>query len=226
MKKYIPYFVIVILILILGFVYSTKQKDEKRYNNNLQAMNSDLETYKKRYNDAIHTISIKEALVLTEKEAKDAALLEVKELKALKIKAVKTQAELEAKIEILQDSLKAKPGTIIEYVKDTSGNVGIKLPFEYEYKDKFAYLRSGVKQDKTAYINAEIALDGKIIIGFQRDGLFRTKPVGVFTTENPYIKVNNITPVIIEKNTRWYEKWWVHALGGAIATYTLMRIVK
>lgn len=227
MKKYIPYIIIVLLSLALGYIYSVKKTETSRYNNNIQAMNDSLETYIKKYNGLNHIIAIKDALILTEKEAKDAAILEVKELKALKIKSVNTQLQLEAKIQILKDSLKAKPGTVIEYVKDTSGNVGIKLPFEYEYSDKYAYLSSGVNTNKIPHINAQIYLDGKFIIGFQKDGLFKTKPVGVFVTENPYITTTNIVPVIISTQARWYEKWWVQMLGGvAIGAFTTYKIMQ
>lgn len=230
MRKYIPYIIIGILSIIIIYIYLEKKAESIRHNNNIQAMNDSVTTYIKKYNGLLYQISVKDALILTEKEAKDAAILEVKELKALKIKSVNTQLALEAKIQILKDSLKAKPNTVIEYIKDTSGNVGIKLPFEYEYSDKFAYLSSGVKQDKTSYINAQIYLDGKFIIGFQKDGLFKTKPVGVFVTENPYITTTNIVPVIITQQKQWYEKWWVHVLGGAIlggfGTYKIIQLSK
>jgi len=226
MKKIILFTVLLAGILFLMTATIVSQQEKRRAVENLKAMNSELVTYKKNYNDALHTISVKEAVILSEKEAKKALLLENKELKALRIKSVKTQAALEATISILKDSLKAKPGTIIEYVKDTSGAVGIKLPFEYEYKDKYATLSAGVDTNRIPHISSEIYLDGKLIIGFQRDGLFKTKPVGAFTTDNPYVRIQNITPVIIQEKSKWYEKWWVHTLSGAIATYTLIKILK
>lgn len=233
MKKYVKYLKYIIPILILLLVFGVMQHSinvqKQRNIDNLKAAIDSTEMYKKLYNGALHTIGIKDALILTERDAKQAAILDAKELRKLHIKDVVTQSGLNTTINILKDSLKAKPGTEIIYIKDSINNsTSVKLPFEYESpKDKYSYLRSGIGLNKQPYINAEIYLEGKLIIGFQKDGLFKTKPVGVFTTENPYVTRVNITPVIIQKNTEWYEKWWVHVLGGAIGGAAIMyKLVK
>jgi len=36
------------------------------------------------------------------------------------------------------------------------------------------------------------------------------------TNSNPYMIVDGITSYTIKKNEKWYQKWWVHTIGGGI----------
>jgi hypothetical protein len=80
--------------------------------------------------------------------------------------------------------------------------------------EKYLKLNAGMKVDRSAWFGLEVPFTGFVTVGYKKDGLFRTKPVGVFTTDNPYIKISDMNTVIIQENKSIFSKWWFNALIG------------
>jgi hypothetical protein len=112
------------------------------------------------------------------------------------------------------------PEVVFRTVRDTSGisQEYIRIPLTLlDIKEKYLSLNAGIRQNKTVYFDLELPLSGTMSVGYVKTGFLKTKPVGIFTSENPYLKINNMDILIVQEQKKWYEKFWVHALfGGAI----------
>ena len=49
----------------------------------------------------------------------------------------------------------------------------------------------------------------------KRNGLFKKKEsIVAITNSNPYMQVDGISSYTFPHKKKWFEKWWVHTLGG------------
>jgi hypothetical protein len=168
------------------------------------------------------------ALILSQKDALASNELEKEVLKKLNMKLVVTQTDLEGTIVMLRDHLAEVPGTTIITVKDTSGSHEyVKIPFTLlDVQDEDITLLAGMSLNKTAYFSLRVPFNGKITIGWQKDGFLKTKPVGVFITTNQYIKISDINALIVQDPKKWYDKTWVHLAIGGVAAITIQHFLK
>lgn len=55
----------------------------------------------------------------------------------------------------------------------------------------------------------------------------RKESIVAVTNSNPYMNIEGITSYIIQQDQKWYQKWWVHLLGGVaiggITTYSILK---
>jgi hypothetical protein len=80
--------------------------------------------------------------------------------------------------------------------------------------------------NKTAYYNLEVPFSGTISVGYVRSGLFGQSPKGIFTTENPYLKVDDMNVLIVTEPVKWYQKWYVPIIAGAVGIETVRFLLK
>lgn len=218
MPKVKTYWLVLILIagICLGAWYGAKE-EKKTSTANLIAVRDSLEYFKIEVNGLTLAVAEKDALVLSEKEAKEAAILEAEKLKALHIKEVVTNTELQGTIKILRDSLNLKPGTVIITVKDTSGITHdyVKIPFTLlNVSEKYLTLNAGMNANKMAFFKLSVPVSGTMTVGFKKSGFLKTKPIGAFTSDNPYLHIDNMNVLIVQERKKWYNYWYVHALAG------------
>ena len=174
-------------------------------------------------------VSEKNATVLTLQDAVKAGIIEKEYLKALHLKELVTNAELQGYIKILKDSLALVPGTTIVTIKDTSGipHDYIKLPFTLlDIKEKDVSLIAGMNINRTPYYSLNIPFAGSVTIGYKKSGFLKTTPVGIFSTDNQYLKVNQMDILIVQGKQKWYSKWWLHAIGGAVLVESARILLK
>jgi hypothetical protein len=165
-------------------------------------------------------VSTRDAIILTKDEAIQVGLLEQERLKKLHLKEIVTNSELQGTIEILKDSLKLLPGTKIITIRDTTGipSEFLSIPFTLlNEKTKWLSLSAGLDSSDFAWYKLNVPVSGEMTIGYMKTGFLKTKPVGIFTSENPYLVINQMDITIIKDKQKWFQKWWVHALGGVIA---------
>jgi hypothetical protein len=162
----------------------------------------------------------KNAIILSQDESIKAGIIERDRLKALHLKDLLTNTDLSGTIQILRDSLKLVPGTTIITIKDSSGVAQnyVKIPFTLlnlheQYIDS---LKAGMGINKKAWFKLQIPFSGTISVGTKKIGLFKTIPVGIFVTTNPYIHVNSMDVLIVQDQKKFYDKFWFHALCGGI----------
>jgi hypothetical protein len=159
----------------------------------------------------------KNAIILSQDESIKAGIIERDRLKALHLKDLLTNTDLSGTIQILRDSLKLPPEVQFVTIHDSSGTYpAVRLPYEWPYSDKYVTLTTGIRLNKTGYFNLSVPFSGTISVGYVRSGLFKTVPKGIFTTENPYIKVSSMDVLIVQEPKRFYDKFWFHALCGGI----------
>jgi hypothetical protein len=229
-RIYWPILIIAALIVgcLAGAWYGSKQ-ERQNSTANLIAVRDSVDNYIIEVNGLKLAVSEKDAVILSEKEAKEAAILEAKRLKALHIKEVVTNTELQGTIKILRDSLKLKPGTIIVTIKDTTGisHDYVKIPFTLlDIKEPYLTLNAGMNVNRTAYFGLSVPVSGTMTIGYKKSGFLKTKPVGVFTSENPYLHIDNMDILIVQERKKWYQYWYVHALAGIIVYETGRQLIK
>ena len=211
----------VLLVVLLGAAMfllgkcSTKA-DRQQGIDNLIAARDSVNTFSAEIGGLRNTVVEKNAMILTQNEAIKAGVVEKERLKVLDLKTLITNAELSATIKILRDSLDLSPNVVFVTTKDTAGNhLAVLLPYEWKYSDKYVSLITGIRTNKKAYFEIGVPFSGTMSIGYVKTGFMKTTPKGVFTTENPYLKVNQMEILIVEEPKTIFQKTWLHVLVGA-----------
>jgi len=231
MMKRIYSIIGVIIIVMLSFIAGrcSTNKQQQQLVDNLEASRDSIRHYAIRVGELTRLVQEKDAVVLSQKQALDAGLLELKQLRVLHMKAVATNVSLQAEIKILRDSLKALPQTVFITVKDTTGVTAdyVRIPFTLlDVTDPYIKLRAGMTVDRIAWFDLSMPVNKfDITVGWKHDGLFKTKPVGVVVTDNPYLKATKAEVTIIKSRQQWYQRWWVHTLGGALLGVGLYQVL-
>ena len=231
MKKYISLFGLFLALLSIAFLAgkcSTK-KERSQQIANLAASRDTIKANSIVIAGMKTLVFQKDAMILTERQAKEAGILEIERLKKLRIKDVITQADLQGRIRILRDSLKLSPEVQFVTIKDTSGVTRdyVRVPFTLlDSTDKYISIRAGMNKNRTAFYDVSVPLSGQMTIGYQRDGLFKVKPVGVFSTTNQHLTVNQMDIAIFEEDKKIYQRTWFKMLVGAISYEAVRRTFK
>ena len=141
-----------------------------------------------------------------------------KELYKQTYPSLNTISKLEGTIHVLKDSLKTLPDSIIIEVTDTNRTYkAIKLPYEWNYTDKYISLTTGVRETTQPYFDLTMDLKAEVIVGSRKE------PVGILVTDNPYFKTTKMEVVIIHGKQPFYSKWWLTGGVGIIIGYLLAR---
>jgi hypothetical protein len=226
MKKWTCIILAVLIVLSVVFFIGrwSTVKERSRQTANLKASRDSVSFFQFKIGNLEYQASEKDALILSQKEAIKAGILERDYLRKLHLKEVETNTHLKALIKVLRDSLDLPPETIIITIKDTAGisHHYMKIPFQnIKYKDNYLSLNAGVDELKKAWFDLEVPFSGSVTVGYKKNGFLKTKPIGVFVTDNKHIKVINMDVFINKKEIRWYQRWWVHSLAGAGTVATL-----
>jgi hypothetical protein len=222
-KKTILYICLFAAVLSIAFLAGKCSTKKERSLNvaNLTASKDTVKQYSVIIDGLKSSVHEKQAIIISQSDAIKVGILERDRLKALHLKEIVTNAELSGTIKVLRDSLKIQPGTIIITVRDTAGIYRdyIQIPFTLlNVNEKYLSLGAWMRQNKTAYFDLSVPLSGEMSIGFKKDGLFKKQyPVGLFTSNNPYLKINSMDVLIVQEPVRWYQRWYVHALIGGVA---------
>ena len=218
-------------LLAIAFVAgrSSTQKERSQQQANLIVSRDSTKHYAREIEGLNYNIAQKNAMILTKDQAIAAGLIREEYLKELHLKDIVSIANLEGAIRVLRDSLALQPGTVIITVKDTSGitNDYVRIPFTLlDIKEPYLTLKAGMHKNHTAWFDLKTPVSGKMTIGYQRSGFLKTQPVGLFTSLNPYLTINQMDIVIIQEKRKWHSKWWVHAGIGIITYEGIKRIVR
>jgi hypothetical protein len=220
-KKPFIYFCLFLGLLLIAFFLgkcSTK-KERSQQIANLAASRDSITASYIVINGLKYQVSARDAIILTKEEAIKVGLLEQERLKKLHLKEIVTNTELQGHIDILRDSIKLLPGTKIIRIKDSSGMGNyIKIPLTlFNERTKWLSLSVGLDSMAFSWYNLSVPITGTMTIGYMKTGFLKTKPVGIFTSENPYLMINQMDITIIQEKQKWFQKWWVHAIGGVVA---------
>lgn len=196
-----------LITLIFGWIHYTN-KIRNAEISNLIAIRDSVSHYSAKINGLQTEIFEKNALVLSQSEAIKAGLVDKEALRKLNIKQATEITSLKTLLSIVRDSI-SHTGQIV-VVKDTAWVLpknAILLPFSFTDKNKYISLAG--EFDKVGKLNysLQIPIDLDIYIGYEKKTL-KT----VVTTTNPYVKVNDILSVKMDKNKP--KKFSVGVYGG------------
>ena len=220
-------FLIVLTGAYLGGRWSTS-KERSRQITNIHAARDSIKMYDITIDKLQLRVFEKNAFILSQKDAITAGILENERLKKLHIKDVIANAKLEGRIHALEDSLDLVPGTNIIVVHDTATGEDkecVEIPFTLlDIKSSDLLLSAGMDSLRKAWYDITVPFSGEITIGYEKAGFLKTKPVGIFITENKILDITNMDIYIKEDSKKFYQKWWVHALvgGGIVGTLCIL----
>lgn len=229
LKKWIPLICLFLGVLLISFIAgrcSTK-KERSTSMANLRAVRDSVHTYKVVINDLENTVYEQGAVVLTQSDAIKVGIIERERLRKLNIKELITNTGLSGTIQILRDSLKLPPDVQFVTIKDTSGTyLAVKVPYQWQFSDQYISLTTGIGTSKTGWFKLQVPFSGTISVGYIKSGFLKTTPKGVFTTLNPYIKIDNMDVLIVQDKDKFYNKTWFHMLAGAVILETGHQLLK
>jgi hypothetical protein len=207
--------------LIIAFIAGkcSTREERKQAINNISALNSEIKQTEVIIEGLKNTVYEKDAVILSQKDAIATGTLERERLKKLHLSELITNTELSGIIKKQDSLLNLPPNTVFITIKDTSGVTRdyVRIPFQLlKTADKYITLNAGMDKNKKAWFDLSIPFSGTVTIGNKRTGLFKTTPVGIFTTEIPYLKVNDMSVLIIQEPKGILSKWYVHAGAGAL----------
>lgn len=211
MKNYIPWIISVILAVLL---FASLQECSRRGNNqddNLNALTDSIKYYKNRL--GTETAS-KATLQLSNSQMKEYILKKDKELAELSKEFANVKTVIKTKTELKIDTI------LIPY------DVPVPCDFKRtgEVKDKwyrFMYTsnQNGLKIDSLTIPTKITAITGTKRKWFLGKETLTTD----ITSDNPYLKVNDITSAEVTIPTPWYKKWYVWAAVGAAGGFLIAK---
>ncbi len=231
LKKYLPFIGLVLGLILIAFIAgkcSTRKNNQTSLNNLIAARDSVKESFI-TIDGLKQSVYSKDAIILSKEDALKVQILENERLKALHIKEIVTNADLTGQINILRDSLKLPANTVYLTIKDTSGVARdyVRIPFTLlKMQEKYISLSAGMNENKTAWYNLSVPVSGEMSIGYIKSGFLKTKPVGIFTTDNPYLTVNSMDILIVKEDKHFYQKTWFHMVLGAAILETGHQLLK
>jgi hypothetical protein len=231
LKANIKYLILFVVFVLLVSVISkcNRQKEQKQGINNLIAARDSVKQLEVTIEGLKNSIWEKNAIILGQEESIKAGIIREDLLKKLHVKNLITNAELSGIIHKQDSLLKLPPNTIFITVKDTSGITHdyVRIPFDLlKLNEKYVSLNTGMDINRKAWYYLSVPFIGNISIGYVKSGFLKTTPKGIFITENPYIKINNMDVLIVKEPDKFYNKTWFHLFSGAIIFETIHQIVK
>jgi len=220
-KKPLFYFCLFLCILSIGYFAGCNRLKKERALNvaNLVAVRDSIRHYSVTIDGLKNSVYEKSAIILSQDQAIQAGIIERDYLKKLHIKEIITNTDLNGTIRVLRDSLKMSPETIFVTIKDTSGVASdyIRVPFTLlDVNEKYISLEAGMRKNRLSYFDLSVPVSGEMTIGYKRSGFLKTIPVGLFTSKNPYLSINQMDVLIIQEPKHFYQKTWFHFLAGGL----------
>jgi len=199
------------IIIALAIFSYNKIKSLERVLDYSETLIDSIKNYSLKVDGLEVEISEKSASILTLKEALQLEVISKEKYRKLHLTSLNTIAKLEGIISVLKDSLKALPDSIIIEVTDTNRTYrAIKLPYEWNYTDKYLNLTTGVRETAQPYFNLTMDFNAEVIVGNRKE------PVGILITDNPYFKTQKMEVIIVQPIPKWYQSKWVYMGTGFV----------
>ncbi len=211
MKYKISLIISIGIIIALAIFSYNKVKSLERVLDYNETLIDSIKNYSLKVDGLEVEVSEKSASILTLKEALQLEVISKEKYRKLHLSSLNTIAKLEGTISVLKDSLKALPDSIIIEVTDTNRTYkAVKLPYEWNYTDKYLNLTTGVRETAQPYFNLTMDLNAEVIIGSRKE------PIGILVTDNPYFKATKMEVVIVQPKNKWYQSKWFYMGSGFV----------
>lgn len=203
----------------LSFRMAKYQREQDRLNTELFEANKDIKEYEITVNNLAEYASEVEVQLVSKERALKKLSEEHERVRQLNIKNVNTIGKLRLRVQVLMDSVPPSDTIIIK--QDCEGESGsyIKLPLEYPYKDRWVSMNTSVGVNGYASQSFNIdSLPLNITLGGKKESLFsKQRQVGVVTTPNPYINVQDMSFIQVEDKRKTPAHYLMVGTGVGIA---------
>jgi uncharacterized lipoprotein YehR (DUF1307 family) len=211
--NYRVYDIVLVLVLLVSLLFSvsTCRTNQQTYTSigNLLQYKDSAKVYKSKSDKLVY---YNENLEVSEKALKIAKDSLMKVIGDIKIKKPKTITKIVTEI-IYKD--------IPVYYTDTLPCDTFNIPFTHV--NDWITINGRSHNKGLDFENINITNDLLIVTGEKKNGLFkRNEQVVSVVSNNPYLKVTNLSNYSIKAKTPFYDKWWFKAalFGGGVIVGT------
>ena len=202
-KKYLS-LLLMIIIIIICFLYIKSCTDYKESIATIAELKAYKHTVKKYKSKNGTTVNYNNTIAVTPEDlkiAQDTLLLYIEDLK-LKAKNVKSSVIVTERLVV--DTIK-----IPMYISDCEFDTTVHVEDTHYHMD-IAVANTGLNINRLEFPNRL-----GVTLTEKRNGLFKKKEsIVAITNSNPYMQVDGISSYTFPHKKKWFEKWWVHTLGG------------
>jgi hypothetical protein len=196
--------IILIIVIIFGLREGCNRMEANKLVNDIATYKTESSQYKTKLGLVVNT---NDALVLQTQE----------QIKSMMAATNDTIKQWLSKFKSIKGGIVMRETTIIKEVQ---------IPFETKIPCDFKPFKANkILKDYQFYstiANTGLTIDSvnipneaKIVIGERKDGIFKAKKMVVdVNNSNPYIQTSNIAGYLYEPKKKWYERTWVHVVGG------------
>lgn len=190
--------------VVFSIVASRYQSQINEANTALYEANRDISQYEIIVDNLAEHASEQELLVVSTQEALFEMEKEGERLRALNMKHVRAIGELQLKIEALITDIPPVDTLIIYKECDEVEGSFIKLPQAYRYQDDYIKTATLINEQGLASHRFTVfPFDMPIVLGTKRDGLFKREvEIAAVTTTNPYVDVEDIKFIVVDKQKK------------------------
>lgn len=198
MKNYKYYIIgiVAFLALLAGSYFVGRHyanKSNKAVLSNYIALQDTVRNYQTKIDGLSVEVFETKRVILSQKDAIKVGLVEKEALKKLNIKTLADLTTLKMQISIVRDSVKHN-GQVV-YIDSSKHNPAILLPFTFSDKNKYFALAGGYDLTGKMNYNFDVpALNINVYGGVDKKGIAKLS----VTTDNPYIKFNDIQSIKID----------------------------
>lgn len=184
---------IVVIILIITNIDSCKKQQAKE--DAYEAMNDTIKQYRNKYNQEVtkrqivETYSVKQFLAM---KTTDSFLLALQK----EVSSFKKELKKGGSVTVIDNDTDVNTNNETEVIgSDTiiiNDTVWLYPIYFTDINDKGKWITGSIRASKDSiHSNIKVHNEYSIILGTEKDGLFKRKPVATVTNKNPYTHTNN-----------------------------------
>ena len=202
-KKYLS-LILMLVVIVMCFLYLKSCNQHSRDLKKIAELKKYKHIVKKYKSKNGTTVNYNNTIEVTAEDlkfAQDSLLSYIEDLE-LKVKDVKSSVIVTERLVV--DTIKI-PMYISECEFDTTVHVE-----DTHYHMDISVANTGLSVNKLEFPNRL-----GVTLTEKRNGLFKPKEsIVAITNSNPYMQVDGISSYSFPQKKKWFEKWWVHTLGG------------
>lgn len=202
--RYVQWVIIGTLLILCFFLYESKIEAESRSKGNIEALNSQIVTYKDKLG---RSVAEKKALEITKSE-----LSSLNDSLRAAIKGIKPTVIVKWKTRTVYDTT---------HIKLDSIPCDFNAPFSFE--DEWLRYNGVVSNKGLRMDNVEFFQDISLVQGMKRKNFFHPYyQTTRIINNNPHTEVSGMKTYVVKVQTKWYDKWYVHVVAG----FALAKIIE
>lgn len=221
------YVILAVLALMAGFYGLGYIKAHRQGENALESLNSlyadSIKYYQVSLKGLERTVAEQSQALLTKQQAIDMGLIDKDKYRKLYLKTIDQVTELKATVDLLLDSLNTDADVIYVPVGDSMPDKPCaELPFNFWEKNEYVDLFGTVNTSANVDLRLTLPVDLDITVGIKKKA---DKPSVLILTDNPYVKIDNIRSIKIEKKEYFWDKGWFKFGSGMLVGGVMVGLI-